>query len=489
MSSQVVLLENPFNKEVMLFPMVWESMGILYTIQRYLQERGMDVVKTNIREVVEKDRRFKDAKALMLTTAVDIRQYERLFTELRDRGIVLPDHHLQNPSVIHDMYYYYPVCEELGIKQPRTFFYRLLEDYFGIELHEVEMLKGTQTLAVREGSPAAAVLKDAVGVISRDSDGLGNLRRRAGESEFPEEGKYFIRGTVASFKYLQKEDTVKKSPVVQRLLQAALALKMLNKEDRLLEGVMAALDGIRGDESLAELAVAHSLAGVYEKIVTIGLHLIAQGLVNENGFAIREYINIKKFGSAETVLPLNAEYRAVFFRGEVLSVDLWTPPHLFKDDVPFSEYALSDSEIRYIVQSCKKFSSHTGAQFFMMDFAKDESGGLYLIEINPGYFTSITHERSKILFAYWASKYLLGEVPDERDYREFLKLYGNREWFFALNETYLNYLKEVYHRHPKLDEIVNKNFKYIYRRYVELRHTRPVYNILQGSWDREAGVQ
>ncbi|AEG14545.1 hypothetical protein Desku_0949 [Desulfofundulus kuznetsovii DSM 6115] len=478
MPGQVVLLENPFNKEVMLFPIVWESMGILYTIQRYLQERGVNVVKTNAREIVEKDRHFKESKALMLTTAIDIRQYERLFIELRDRGIVLPDHHLQNPSVIHDMFYYYPVCKELGIKQPRTFFYRLLEDYFDMRPHEVETFKGVQIPAVREEGPAAAISKDAVEVISRNGDGLGNLRRRAGESGFPEEGKYFIRGTVTSFKYLRKEDTVKKSPVVQKLLQAALALKVLNRENRLLDEVMAALDGIRGDESLADLAVAHSLAEVYEKIATIGLHLIAQGLVNENGFAIREYINIRRFGSAETVLPLNAEYRAVCFRGDVLSIDLWTPPHLFKDDVPFSEYALNDGEIRYIVQSCKKFSQYTGAQFFMMDFAKSESGELYLIEINPGYFTSITHERSKILFAYWAAKYLLGEVPDERGYREFLKLYGNREWFFALNETYLNYLKRVYRRHPKLDEIINKNFKYIYRRYAELRHTRPVYNIL-----------
>ncbi|MGB9804492.1 ATP-grasp domain-containing protein [Desulfofundulus sp.] len=475
MPGRVVLLENPFDKEVMLFPMVWESMGVLYTIQRYLQERGVDVVKTNIREVVEKDRRFKDARALMLTTAVDIRQYERLFIELRDRGVVLPDHHLENPSIIHDMFYYYPVCEELGIKQPRTFFYRLLEDYFDMRPHEVEALEGVRVPAVREGSAAAAVLKEAV---SRDGDGLGNLRRRASESGFPEEGKYFVRGTVTSFKYLRKEDTLKKSPAVQWLLRAALALKALNRESRLLEEVMAALDGMRGGESLAELAVAGSLAEVYEKIAAIGLHLIAQGLVNENGFAVREYINIRRFGSADTVLPLNAEYRAVCFRGDVLSVDLWTPPHLFKDDVPFSEYALSDSEVRYIVQSCKKFSRHTGAQFFTMDFAKSESGELYLIEINPGYFTSITHERSKVLFAYWAAKYLLGEVPDERDYREFLKLYGNREWFFALNETYLNYLKKVYHGHPKLDEIVNKNFKYIYRRYAELRHTRPVYNIL-----------
>lgn len=53
----VVLLQNPFDREVMLFPMVWESMGILYTIQRYLQNKGIPVVKTDIREITEKDLR------------------------------------------------------------------------------------------------------------------------------------------------------------------------------------------------------------------------------------------------------------------------------------------------------------------------------------------------------------------------------------------------------------------------------------------------
>lgn len=477
--SDLLLLENPFDKEVMLFPFVWEGMGILYTIQRYLQNRGANVQKTNIKEIIEKNLRFNHAKALMLSTAVDIRQYERLFAELKSRGVVLPDHDLQNPSVIHDMSCYYPICEELGIKQPKTFFYRLLEDYFDLTPREIETLKATRELTSGEKSLVPVITKDVAKALARASDGLTNLRRRAEEAGFSETGRYFIRGTVSSFKYLRKDDTVRKSPAVQLLLRVGMALKALNRENRLLDEVMAALDGIRGDEKLSDLALANSLTEAYKKIETIGLHIIAQGLVNENGFAIREYVDIKNFGRADTVLPLNAEYRAVCYKGEVLSIDLWTPPHLFKDRVPLSEYALSKGEAQYIISSCKKFSRATGAQFFMMDFAKDTSEDLYLVEINPGYFTAVTHEKSKALFAYWAAKDLLGEKPDKAEYREFLETYGSREWFFALNETYLSYLKTAYKGHPKLEELVEKNREYIEKRYAELTSTETVYQILQ----------
>lgn len=481
MAEPLLLLENPFDKEVMLFPFVWEGMGILYTIQRYLQNRNARVIKTNIEEIVEKDLRFDHAKALMLTTAVNIRQYEQLFAKLKSRGVVLPDHDLQNPSVVHDMYYYYPICAELGIKQPKTFFYRLLEDYFELSPHEIETLKAAQKLASAEKSLVPAMPKNAAEILARPSDGLTNLRRRAKEAGFSENGRYFVRGTVSSFKYLRKDDTVRKSPAVQFLLRLGMALKAHDRENRLLDEVMAALDGIRGDEKLPDLALANSLTEAYKKIETIGLHLIAQGLVNENGFAIREFIDIKNFGRAETVLPLNAEYRAVFYQDEVLSIDLWTPPHLFRDQVPFSVYALSDGEIKYIVSSCKKFARRTGARFFMMDFAKDAAGDLYLIEINPGYFTAVTHEKSKVLFAYWAAKDLLGEKPDEAEYREFLEAYGSKEWFFALNETYLSYLKTAYKGHPKLEELVEKNREYIEKRYAELTGTETVYQVLQGA--------
>jgi hypothetical protein len=163
----------------------------------------------------------------------------------------------------------------------------------------------------------------------------------------------------------------------------------------------------------------------------------------------------------------------------VLSIDLWTPPHLFKDRVPLSEYALSEGEVQYIISSCKKFSRATGAQFFMMDFAKDASEDLYLIEINPGYFTAVTHEKSKALFAYWAAKDLLDEKPDEAEYREFLEAYRNRDWFFALNETYLSYLKAAYKGHPKLDELVAKNREYIEKRYAELTGTETVHQVFK----------
>jgi hypothetical protein len=148
-----------------------------------------------------------------------------------------------------------------------------------------------------------AIPKNAAEILARPSDGLANLRRRAKEAGFSETGRCFVRGTASSFKYLRKEDTVRKSPAVQALLRVGMALKAIDRENRLLDEVMTALDGIRGDEKLSDLAVVNSLAEAYKKIETIGLHIIAQGLVNENGFAVREYIDIKNFGRAETALP------------------------------------------------------------------------------------------------------------------------------------------------------------------------------------------
>lgn len=177
------------------------------------------------------------------------------------------------------------------------------------------------------------------------------------------------------------------------------------------------------------------------------------------------------------MLPLNAEYRAVCYKGEVLSVDLWTPPHLFRSDVSFGDYALSQQEIKIIVDACKKFAERTGARFFMMDWAKTTSGDLYLIEINPGYMTGITHEKSKVLLAYWLAKDLAGEEPSGEEYRKFYNAFASKEWFYALNEAYLNYLTETYRKNPKLEEVIQKSQAYVNKRYAELKETRTVMSI------------
>jgi hypothetical protein len=383
-------------------------------------------------------------------------------------------------DVIHDMARYYPICEELGIRQPKTLFYRLLEDYFDMAQHEIAALKSFSGLPEKtSGFPTFP--SGIANALTRPSDGLAKLKERAAEGGFPEKDRYFIRTTISSFKYLRKEESIKKSPVLQTLLKIGMFLKAADRENKLLEQVMEALEGIRGDEKLPELAVADSLEEAYRKIENIGLHLIAQGLVNENGFAIREYLDIKSFGRADTVLPLNAEYRAVCYKGEVLSVDLWTPPHLFKDDVSSNDYALSQQEVKIIIDACKKFAERTGARFFMMDWARTTSGDLYLIEINPGYMTGITHEKSKVLLAYWLAKDLAGERPTKEEYREFFGAFASREWFYTLNEAYLNYLTETYQKNPKLEEIIQKSQAYVEKRYAELTQTETIYQIYKNE--------
>ncbi|MGB9846467.1 MAG: ATP-grasp domain-containing protein, partial [Desulfotomaculales bacterium] len=393
----------------------------------------------------------------------------------KSRGILLPDSNA-DIDMIHDMARYYPICEVLGIQQPKTFFYRLLEDYFDMAQHEIVALKSFTGLS--EKTSGLLVLPAGVAkALARPSDGLAKLKERAAEAGFPEKGRYFIRTTISSFKYLKKEESIKKSPALQTLLKIGMFLKAADRENKLLEQVMEALEGIRGDEKLPELAVANSLEEAYRKIENIGLHLIAQGLVNENGFAIRECLDIKSFGRSDTVLPLNAEYRAVCYKGEVLSIDLWTPPHLFRSDVSFGDYALSQQEIKAIVDACKKFAKRTGARFFMMDWAKTTSGDLYLIEINPGYMTGLTHERSKVLLAYWLAKDLAGEKPTKKEYRKFFDAFASKEWFCTLNEAYLNYLAETYQKNPKLEEVIQKSRVYVDKRYAELKETRTVMSI------------